>query len=343
MPNWMIKSAVQRVISGLPRSHAWNGLFQRYVTRGLDLGIGEFEAKLNACRKHFENYRHFSPRPRAGFRALELGTGWFPILPVGLHLCGASEIWTFDIAPLLRDFTFKQTLLLFCEYDQKGALHKFLPAARPERITNLHGSVARAAEQAPEALLKALNIHVLVRDARQTGLPSKSIDLVFSNVVLEHIPRAELADLFAEVRRVCADEAVISHYVGMADQYASFDRSITPFNFLKYPASRWRLLDNPIIPQNRLRISDYRSLLQEAGCSIVKELHTSGSTEALRQVKLAPEFRKYSQEDLLVLFAWIVARPNAIPKCSLVAEAEPIVPHAMPERAADIQSPASPR
>ena len=28
--------------------------------------------------------------PAPGFTAYELGTGWFPIIPIGLYLCGAA-------------------------------------------------------------------------------------------------------------------------------------------------------------------------------------------------------------------------------------------------------------
>ena len=94
MPSWMLKDALQHVIGRLPRSHWWNGLFQKYVTKGYYPSRESFEAKLNCCRQHLDYYLRFSPAPKSEFAVLELGTGWWPIVPLGLYLCGASEIWT---------------------------------------------------------------------------------------------------------------------------------------------------------------------------------------------------------------------------------------------------------
>src|SRR5438045_242194 len=101
MPHWLIKSAIHRAISLLPASHWWNELLQTYGTHSLQLGPERFELRLEYCRRHLEHlFEVQSPRP-TGFAVLELGTGWYPIVPIGLYLCGASEVWTYDIAPLL--------------------------------------------------------------------------------------------------------------------------------------------------------------------------------------------------------------------------------------------------
>jgi hypothetical protein len=97
--------------------------------------------------------------------------------------------------------------------------------------------------------------------------------------------------------------------VRLADQYASFDRSITPFNCIRYTARQWRFLNNPIVPQSRLRPADYRRIFDQTGWAIVAERNTSGSMDELKKIKLAPEFAEYSKEELLVMFSWLVARP----------------------------------
>jgi hypothetical protein len=57
-----------------------------------------------------------------------------------------------------------------------------------------------------------------------------------------------------------------------------------------------------------LRISDYRKLLAETGFDLVREESTSGKKEDLERVTLAPEFRHYSREDLLVLHSFLTAK-----------------------------------
>jgi len=92
MPNWILKSTVQRVISWLPQSHRWNALFQKKISRGYFARQATFEGKLNLCRQHLDHYRRFSTRPVDDFSAMELGTGSWPIVPLGLYLCGAADI-----------------------------------------------------------------------------------------------------------------------------------------------------------------------------------------------------------------------------------------------------------
>src|SRR5262245_6510458 len=101
MASWKVKSALRRFIARLPRPHSWNELFQWYVTRSITLNEQRCEAKLVDCRTNLEAYWQHSPSPRGDFTALELGTGWSPVVPIVLALCGAREVWTCDIVALL--------------------------------------------------------------------------------------------------------------------------------------------------------------------------------------------------------------------------------------------------
>jgi hypothetical protein len=311
MPHWLIKSALHRAISFLPRSDRWNEFLQTYVSKSLDLTPERFDLRLDYCRQHLENFFSLRPVNGAGFSVLELGTGWYPIVPIGLYLCGAKEIWTFDIAPLLRRSRVEATLQRFCDYHQQGVLAKRLPWLCPERMAQVRQALADAKTQQPESVLASMNIHAHVRDASSTGLDSNSIDLLVSTSVLEYVPRQVLDMMFSEFKRLSTPQAVMSHFINLLDEYCHFDKRITPHNFLKYSERTWKFLSSPLIWKNRLRISDYRDLLADAGYEITKELNTSGSASDLKRVPLAPAFRAYSQTDLLVLRSWLVARRRA--------------------------------
>jgi hypothetical protein len=131
--------------------------------------------------------------------------------------------------------------------------------------------------------------------------------------VLEHIPREILSGIFREFRRLASKDAAMSHRIGLDDQYHYLDRSITPFNFMRYSDRAWKYLDSPLTPHNRLRISDYRALLRATGFEVAKEINTSGAANDLEKVRLAPEFQNYSTDDLLVLTSWLVAKPASDP------------------------------
>src|SRR5439155_9767707 len=123
-------------------------------------------------------------------------------VPVGLYLCGASDIWTFDIASLLRPRRVEQVLRLFVAYHQSGALQARLPWVRPERMERLRHALESGQTHDPALLLKPMNIRVLVRDAGNSGLRSNSVHLFVSTSVLEYIPRDALASLFLEFKRL---------------------------------------------------------------------------------------------------------------------------------------------
>jgi hypothetical protein len=310
MPNWLIKSAIHRFISVLPNRQKYNEWFQERVTKSLGLGPGPFEFRLNYCRRYLEDFLAVRPECAGGFTALELGTGWYPIVPIGLYLCGATDIWSFDIVPLLRRERLKTLLNLFCEYDRAGKLKDFLPALRPARMARLH-EVAKLIEmESPEAVLEKINLHVVVRDAQNTGLPAKSVDFFFSCVVLEHIPAFVQKNINTEFLRLASARGVLIEFVDLKDQYAAFDKSLTIFNFLKFSDGMWEWLNSPLIPQWRLRVSDLRGLLRETGWEIVKEVNTVAKEEDLAKVRLAPRFEKYAKEDLLVVETWLVAKPK---------------------------------
>ena len=309
MPHWLIKSAVQRIISVLPRSDWWNEQFQTRVTRSLDLSPARFELRLNYCRRHLENFAKAAPATSPNFSALELGTGWYPVVPVGLYLCGAEAVWTFDIAPLLRRARVEQMLQLFVEYDRRGILSQWLPQARRERLARLHEVLAATtAADTAESMLEAMNIHARVADAQSTGLPDGSIDLFVSTSVLEYVPAAVLSNLLEEFRRLARPGAVMSHFINLLDEFCHFDRRIGPFNFLKYSGRQWRWLDSPLLRKNRLRVSDYRAAFNSAGWPLVGEDNESGWLEQLKSIRLAPEFQNYSQADLLVIRSWVTSR-----------------------------------
>ncbi len=307
MPHWLIKSALHRVISWLPGSHRLNGMLQTHVTRSTALTAMAFEDKIKESQRHLDAFR--SQRPEAGaFSVFELGTGWHPILPLSFYLCGAKEIWSVDIQALVRRRALQALLGWFCRAAESGRLQEWLPALHPDRLPALTRLAQRAGEETPAALLKQINIHLLILDAQQTPLGSGSVDLFESSGVLQYIPREVLRGIFQEWRRLAAPGAVMSHRVNLADQFASFDSSITPFNFLQYSPAQWRWRSSPLIWQNRLRIADYRELLQQAGFAIVNEENTTGKLEDLRRINLAAEFRHYREEDLLVLHSYLTAR-----------------------------------
>lgn len=307
MGSWVLKAAVQGGISLLPGRNRLNHLLQSHVTRSVVLTEEAFESKVAQCGRHLQNYRQSLETDVPPASALEIGTGWYPIVPIGLLLSGVEQICTVDVSPLLELERTRRVLQLYASHLSSGTLEALLPRvpAKPAQAV-IAAACDRTAQNASE-LLEPLGVRVLVGDARIPRLPAKSVYLFVSNNTLEHIPPSELADIVAECRRMAAPRAVMSHYIDMSDHYAHFDSSITEFNYMRYSRRAWRVFNNRLQYQSRLRASDYRRIIEAAGFRVVADEREQGRPDELDQIRLASPFRGYDRADLLTLRAWMTA------------------------------------
>lgn len=311
MASWLLKAAMQGGISLLPARNRLNHLLQTHVTRSVVLTEAAFESKVAQCARHLQDYRQGLGTDIPPASALELGTGWHPIVPIGLLLAGVERVCTIDISPLLELERTRHVLRLYASRLRSGTLQALLPglAAGPAQAV-IAAAADHTAQHAGE-LLERLGVRALVGDARTLRLPAQSVHLLVSNNTLEHVPPPELADIMAECRRVAAPGAVMSHFIDMSDHYAHFDSSISEFNYLRYSARAWRAFNNRLQYQNRLRASDYRRIIEDAGFRVAACDREEGRADELDQIRLAPPFRGYERSDLLVLRVWMTAVRSA--------------------------------
>jgi hypothetical protein len=166
--------------------------------------------------------------------------------------------------------------------------------ALPERLSRWR-EVLALCEQ-PEGLgatelLERLGIHYWIGSASRSGLPPQSVHLIVSDVVFECLSPEELFDILQEFRQIAAPDAVMRHTISLDDQYAAYDSELTQFNLLHFSNRAWRWLNNPIVPLNRLRVSDYRRAFSEGGFQIVDETSQRGGSTELARMPLAARFR----------------------------------------------------
>lgn len=306
---WLLKALAQTVVAGLPGSHELGFAFQRRVTRTLPRSDAELRRKVGRAMDHFAALlRHRGSA--AGVRAYEVGAGWDLVVALAYFALGIDEQLVVDIRPNARLELVGDAARRLGRMDAELAAE----AGRPlrdlgcERLRDT-GDLWRRFRIDYRAPL----------DARRTGLPSAWAGFASSTNTLEHVPEHDLLPLLAETRRLLAPDGVFSCRIDLRDHYSYFDRSISAYNFLTISDARWRLVNPSLHHQNRLRWPDYRRLFEEAGFAILDERRagpTERDVELLRDLSLAPRFRRYSLEDLGVTAGTIVARPatRALPR-----------------------------
>ncbi len=304
MKSWILKAAVQKAISFLPYKHRINYFFRKHVTKGANLTDDLFEDKLIHCAAHVAAFEKYATIEKDS--ALEIGTGWYPIVPIGLYLTGFSNIVSIDISPLVSRESVIAAIDRYSEYDRSGRLSAFfakVDKARLEKARKLASGGLSAFE-----LMMEMGIRLVIGDARSTNFQDDSLCLIHSNNTLEHIDPQVLRQILEDFNRILHPKGIMSHNIDMSDHFAHLDRSITNFNFLKFSDGQWKIIDNSIQPQNRLRITDFERMFRDSGFQILERDDRVGTKEELNSIRPATRYLSYAVEDLLVTHSHLVSK-----------------------------------
>lgn len=302
MKKWILKAIIQKTISFLPGSHQINFWFQKYVTKGVQLNDSYFEDKLKHAADHLRFYSQNSAL--MGVTSLELGTGWYPVVPICLYLAGAKQVTTIDLSRLMHLEALQATVKHFQKWLENGKLKHLELFFLPERMAQI--SQLKVDQLDMESLLLALNLDYRVGDARQLDDENDQFDLVHSNNVFEHVYPQVLKEILVEFKRVLKPAGLMSHFIDMSDHFAHLDQSITIYNFLRYSESAWKRIDNSVQPQNRWRLGDYEKLYRQLNFEIIVREARAGDPEALQNIKVAAPYTTWSAKDLAISHVHLV-------------------------------------
>jgi hypothetical protein len=299
---WWLKAAAQGVLAALPGGARLEHRLRGWSTD--ELTEEYFHTKWNHVTAHTRAATGDPDGDLTGRLLVELGTGWFPIVPLGLALRGADVV-TIDLTRHLDPHRVALVLRLMLRLSDAGEITvpdgPRLAAAR---------AVAEEASALPVgSSLASLGVRPALGDARDlSGLPeTHGAELLVSNNTLEHIPGDVLEGILAEFHRVGGPGARMSHYIDLADHYAAVDPAIGEFNFLTLSPRRWRLVNNRLHYQNRLRIQDYRSLHERTGWRLVRQHCVRRDATELEGLSLVPPFDTMRPKDLRVVKVHLVS------------------------------------
>lgn len=306
MKKWILKAIVQKAISFLPFGTSINFLFQQYVTKGVVLSDEYFYDRLGHGAHHLKSFQKYTGKnfPES---SLEIGTGWYPVVPVVFFLAGTHTIYSVDITFLTSKARVKITLEKFLESFENGRLNNYV-SFKADRLNTLKEIIAQYESFSLQEVLQKLNIRYLVEDARKLSLPNNSIDLINSNNTFEHIYPELLIPILEEFKRVVKkQQGIMSHAIDMSDHFAHFDKTISIYNFLRFSATQWRWIDNSIQPQNRLRFSAYQKIFSDLAIAISEQSFRQGNIDEVKQMPLAMPFASMSAEDVAISHCYFVA------------------------------------
>jgi SAM-dependent methyltransferase len=302
--HWKLKGLAQKGLSLVPGGMYLNSSLQkkcgglRHFQENIDDKLEDWRLSMLYLRKvGFE---------LQGASIVEIGTGWFPTLPICFSLVGAKRIQTYDIARHMDSgLTFRMVAALESKLDTIAEAGN----VSPEKIRVRYRELTKSKNL--NALLEKARVEYRApADARATGSPPNSTDLVYSNSVLEHVPKQMIRSLMDEAIRLLRPGGLTLHNVGCNDHYAFVDRRISFVNYLRYSEAQWRRWNNCLQYQNRLRAPEFLELAAEAGLEVIhKEVAVRpGTREALKTIEIAKEFQRFPLEQMAITTVDFIAR-----------------------------------
>lgn len=308
--DWRAKAMIQKLLGLVPGGAELHHVLQR-VGGGMAQFERECDVKVDDWRLMVEQLR--GARVELGRATmLEVGTGWYPTFPICLYLAGAARVLTYDISRHLRPKIVRRLVARLAHHVRTIA--KASGASETE-VEARRAALSRALGRG--ASLLDATAHVVdyraPAAATDTGLPAGSLEVVFSNSVLEHVPPETLHGMFREAHRLLRAGGVMFHSVNCGDHYAYTDSSIDQLHYLKYSEARWARWNNAFLYQNRLRAIDFTEAAREVGFAIERDTSRASAARLaqLDRIVVDPCFAGYTREQLAITSIDFLARKPA--------------------------------
>lgn len=295
---WEMKAAIQAALSRIPFGSSIHRRLQDLA------GTTKFDANVEYWRRaRFLLELRSRGLPIEGKSFLEIGTGWYPMLPMLLHALRADRIVTVDLHRWLTRAAVAETTQAVSQIAESLPRHFGASAeyCRHE-MHRVNGLCVDSSTSINEVLREAAIDYRAPADAACTGLPDGEIDYVVSTNVFEHVRPDAIVSILEESKRILKPGGYIVHHIDPGDHFA-YDKRITTANFLQFSPQAWYYIGGSgLAYHNRLRCIDFLRLIEEAGFHIVHQSAQvdSRALEALRSghLKTHESYKNYTPEQL---------------------------------------------
>ena len=274
--DWRLQIVKRAIVARIPFGNALRRLKRRVMgyepdPKNIDYTIANFEQMGEALAAEGRSF--------TGATVLEIGSGWFPVIPILLAQHDVRHVFMTDLIPHMDETTFAATL-------------RYMKGARPD--TGFLAAVNRF-DDLPATYLAPFD-PALVTDG--------SLDYVLSRTVLEHIEPDDIVAVLSAMRPKLKPGGLMIHFIDNSDHLEFGDKSISRIHFLTLSEQRHALINRLIRDgENRLRHHEYPALFERAGFRVVSAsgfVHepTKSSASTLR---LTAPFSDMRPEDLATL------------------------------------------
>jgi SAM-dependent methyltransferase len=280
---WPLKIGAKLVLSRIPVQYSfWRRLHL------FDYGpMHQPEYAFTVFRTHLER-TGFAQR-REGFVFLELGPGDSLFSAMNAYAFGASASFLVDAGDFaIKDLEPYRGMADFL-------IAKRLPVPDMASTSSLKELLAACAAQYKTSGLSSLR-----------SMPDKSVDLIWSQAVLEHVRRDEFLDVSQELRRIIRDNGACSHTVDLRDH---LDNAL---NNLRFSKTLWEsnVTASSGFYTNRIRYSEMLELFRQTGWKVEVVNADRWPKLPTPRAKLSVDFKRLPEEELRVSTFNVVLWPE---------------------------------
>lgn len=228
----------------------------------------------------------------AGQRALELGPGRTCELLASFLLAGAESAAGVDTTVRVSNR---------CASPERLAEVADMLATRVDFLDAVGASAETVAQRRRQLSESGVDLEFHAYDGMTLPFPDRSIGLIFSKSVLEHVRLAHVRPLLREMHRVLRDDGVMVHVIDLRDHmHIKSDRVIGDWlDALTYSDATFRLMfSNRPVSINRLRTDDWDSVFRESGFRLTKTEQRLPLPAEFDRRRLAPRWQSLADQEL---------------------------------------------
>lgn len=257
---YLAKLSVQKVLGSVP------GLYR--LQEAVKRGTGRWQGVMERDFVLADAAARIASFERAGLAppgiVVEQGTGWHGLDLVLFALAGARRLHTYDTTPWLRAELLGANLGLATEL---AAIVERWPGVDRAAVRRRALELGALRDAGLEVQLEALGVrHTVTRGTARTELADRSVDLFYSNSVLQRVVPRDLDRLLAESARFLRPGGQSFHIVDSKDFHAITDRRVPEIAYLAWGDVSWKALTSRYLNyQNRLRAPQFVELFERAG------------------------------------------------------------------------------
>jgi SAM-dependent methyltransferase len=228
------------------------------------------------------------PSALSGKVCLELGPGDSLASAVLAHALGAKGIYLIDVGNFAEPDVSVYNAII-------GDLRaQGYPVADLEGIRDM-----------PDLLARTNATYLTEGLSSLASIPAESVDVIWSQAVLEHVRRHEVPAVLREMRRIMTASGIMSHRIDYKDHLGG------SLNNLRFPERLWEseFMARSGFYTNRIRNSKFLRLFEEAGFELTEVQPGRWKALPLPRKRMAAPYRTLADDDLLTKHVNAVAVP----------------------------------